>query len=736
MLKSHVKQLSLKKRKLERKKNWVDTEVRDLKKTVITLGNKLILQPFNGQVKLAFFKHSKDLKKMVKRKKYLYKKAIYDKLLNWRESDPKAYWQFLNSLKNDNIDKNRDTCIPTDFNNLAKHTDKPFTSSEINKCIKKLKVGKSTGPDLISNEILTQSNLLTNKAITKLFNLILDSGKYPDNWRKSFTILIFKSGEKTDLNNYRGISLQNCLAKLFSSTLNERLILHYENLFANQQFGFRGNHRTSDSIFILKTLITKYIYGEKGRIFSCFVDLRRAFDSLWQNGLLYKLEVNNTGQKFHKVIRDMYSSSYSAVKIDNEYTYFFELNRGVKQGDSLSPTLFNCYINDLHNIFDDSCDPLKLDMSNISSLSFADDLVILSKSHQGLQNALKKLESYCYKWQLTVNTKKTKTMTFQKSDAYTPILYYKDVPLVETKEYNFLGNIIDFKGNFKRAAQELSKKAMKVLFTLKSRFTDFHSIPIDLSCKLFDTLIRPVLLYNCEIWFMDEYLSIFRSLNRSNRNGTSFDILALEDKLLFEKVHHKFCKSVLGIKKTACNIAAKSELGRVPLTSVIKTQVLMYFIRINLNDINPLVKEAFNVNKTLHNSGKYSWYTFACSIAEENNINLSEYHSDRTFNQIKKNLKHKLKTEIIHNYKTKTLDKLSKVTDESKLFLYSHLKSDINLEENLSQNNSFKNRQILTKFRLSDHGLKIEIGRYQNIPRDQRLCNICSEIDNENHFFL
>ena len=58
------------------------------------------------------------------------------------------------------------------------------------------------------------------------------------------------------------------------------------------------------------------------------------------------------------------------------------------------------------------------------------------------------------------------------------------------------------------------------------------------------------------------------------------------------------------------------------------------------------------------------------------------------------------------------------------------------MEEYLLQNNSFKNRQNLTKFRISDHGLKIEIGRYQNIPREQRLCNICSEIDNEVHFFF
>ena len=98
----------------------------------------------------------------------------------------------------------------------------------------------------------------------------------------------------------------------------------------------------------------------------------------------------------------------------------------------------------------------------ISKLSFADEFVILSTSHHGLQNALKKLEDYCYKWQLSVNVKKTKVMTFQKSYSPTSHLYYKNVPLIETKEYNCLGNVIDYKGNFKRAIQELTKKGLKV----------------------------------------------------------------------------------------------------------------------------------------------------------------------------------------------------------------------------------------------------------------------------------
>jgi hypothetical protein len=153
------------------------------------------------------------------------------------------------------------------------------------------------------------------------------------------------------LNNYRGISLQNCIAKLFSSALSERLIKNYENLFADQQFGFRSNHRTTtDSIFILKTLSSKYLYQNKQKIYSCFVDLRKAFDSLWHNGLLYKLISNGVGKKFYKVISDMYNFSESAVKLNNEHTIFFTFKRGVKQGDSLRPTLFNCFTNDLHEM--------------------------------------------------------------------------------------------------------------------------------------------------------------------------------------------------------------------------------------------------------------------------------------------------------------------------------------------------------------------------------------------------
>ena len=81
-------------------------------------------------------------------------------------------------------------------------TDKPFTVSVIKQCIKVLRSNKRPGPDLISNEILKYSSVVTCKAIVKLFNLILDSGKYPYTWRHLFIIPLHKSGNKNDLNNY------------------------------------------------------------------------------------------------------------------------------------------------------------------------------------------------------------------------------------------------------------------------------------------------------------------------------------------------------------------------------------------------------------------------------------------------------------------------------------------------------------------------------------------------------
>ena len=164
--------------------------------------------------------------------------------------------------------------------------------------------------------------------------------------------------------------------------------------------------------------------------------------------------------------------------------------------------------------------------------------------------------------------------------------------------------------------------------------SEFLHVPVELSCKLFDSLIRPIILYNSEIWYIEDYYYIYKA-----DNGSNCDKLSFVDRFSFEKLHHKFCKAVLGIKKTSCNISAKSELGRLPLDSFIKTQVMLYYSRIQSDGINPLVKEAFNINKNISNENIYTWYTFATEIFKEVDLNKNNFEDfNKPFLLVKQSL--------------------------------------------------------------------------------------------------
>ena len=137
-------------------------------------------------------------------------------------------------------------------------------------------------------------------AILKLFNL--KSGIYPTIWNKWITSPIFKSGDNLNPNNYRGICVNSNLWKLFCSILNSRILSYLtdSNVLSKSQIGFVPKHRTIDHIFTLHTLIQKHVHQKnKGKIYACFVDFRKAFDSIWHNGLFYQLLRNSIWGKVY-----------------------------------------------------------------------------------------------------------------------------------------------------------------------------------------------------------------------------------------------------------------------------------------------------------------------------------------------------------------------------------------------------------------------------------------------------
>ena len=190
------------------------------------------------------------------------------------------------------------------------------------------------------------SSQIMAPSILKLFNLILTSEIFPKTWSDGFIYPIFKSGNVLETTNYRGITIANCLGKLFTKILNARLTKYLidNNIILNNQIGFMPKCRTSDHLLILKTIIDLYKHKRK-TLYLCFIDFQKAFDSIYRDGLLLKLRKYNISTKFINILSSMYSCVTARVKTPAGLTNPFPIEIGTRQGCNLSPTLFNLFLN-------------------------------------------------------------------------------------------------------------------------------------------------------------------------------------------------------------------------------------------------------------------------------------------------------------------------------------------------------------------------------------------------------
>ena len=171
----------------------------------------------------------------------------------------------------------------------------------------------------------------------QLFQLCFDSGKIPDVWRRAIISPIPKDTTKDNRIplNYRGISLQSSVAKLYSALLNSRLLCYLEdnNILVDEQNGFRRNRSCQDHIFVLSSILRNRLVNGLST-FVTFIDLKKAFDYVNRDSLMYKLLVNGVDGKMYNSIKAMYHNTNACVKINSLYTDWFETNIGVRQGDN------------------------------------------------------------------------------------------------------------------------------------------------------------------------------------------------------------------------------------------------------------------------------------------------------------------------------------------------------------------------------------------------------------------
>lgn len=760
---------SLRKRSFKPRKNfksnnnkkWYDKDCKCLLREVKSAKNKFNKNVFNNALRIKYYSKFKEYKKLVKYKKRKYNGYLTNMLSNAMENDPQTAWKIVNELKNNslpadksekinrsqwyihfrdllrgnahNLDSVRQKDIRDELTNYEKshqegNLDYKITEKEIIDASHKLKNNKASAYDMIKNEMIKSAVPLIKQTIVKVFNKLLNMGHFPKSWTEGIIVPLHKQGNSSDPNNYRGITLNSCLGKLFCHVINSRISNYVENIsfLAKEQAGFRKNFRTSDQTFILKTLVDKYCCknGKPNKLYACFIDLKKAFDTVWHDGMLVKLQRAGINGKTYELIKSMYQGSISRVKCKNSLTETIMINQGVHQGNVLSPLLFNIFIND---IGDELCinDVPILHDTRISHLLYADDLVLFATTEAGLQKNIDKVYEFCKKWGLAVNIEKSKIMAFSKTGRIPKDHFRFNIggeELEYVTQYKYLGVTFSSNTKFSVAEKHLSLKANRALFSIKQSIFDKGLKPSAV-LHIFDILVKPIALYGSEIW------TSYKSCYKGKTLDDLFE-LSFKSNSEYDKIHTRFCKYVLGVHSKTCNFAVFSELGQFPLIISSITSCLNFWTHILQSSSESLIAKAYleQLNGT---TDKFLWIQFVKKIIQD--LGFSHvWNNHCTFDShaLLAAIKNKLKERFLAFWQKKISDSETM----KKLRTYKVLKQNFGIESYLDAINDKSIRKSLTSFRVSSHRLRIERGRYFGEKPDERLCNVCNVVEDEVHF--
>ena len=681
-------------------------------------------------------------KSQLKRFHAKFQKDNIMKLKNLKTSNPRKFWKILNGKKKDkanidpnlffeffkdvNFDQNCDNEQPQESFEATQDANNEInlriTENEIKSAINKLKNNKASGIDLIVNEHLKALSHIISPILENLFNLVLDTGLVPECWTLGMIKPIYKNkGSERDPSNYRPITLISCVGKLFTAILNNRIQTYVEDegLLNRCQSGFRKGQSTIDNIFVLHNLI-EIVCKSKLSLYCAFIDLKQAFDKVWRIGLWQKLSKYNINGKCFRVIQSIYKNIKSCVLVNDKKTDFFISNIGVRQGENLSPLLFNLFLNDLedflinNNVTGIECREHQLDDTlmvylEMFILLYADDTVILSDTPEGLQNALSIYSEYCNLWKLKVNHAKSKIIIFSRKTELNYEFILDNEHLEIVTDYKYLGILFSKSNAFYKTIKQLAEQGTRAMYSLLAKARNLR-LPIDMQIDLFKKLVKPILLYGCEVWGFG-----------------NVDVL--------ERVQLKFIKQVLKLKSCTPNYIVYGEVGLYPLYIDIRGRMVSYWGNVNsIERLGSLANSIYLVARSVYKFGKVSpTSTYFRWMNCIKNILCSTGFSGIWASHVFPN-KHWLAKAVKQKYIDAFLnDWYNDVASDTNYRLFKHKfefeRYLITLPPNLLY--------YLTSFRTRNHRLAVETGRWSKTDHKERKCGLCkAEIGDEYHYLL
>ena len=405
-----------------------------------------------------------------------------------------------NFSKNSNLDDSG-ICLPVfpSRTNLKLHNIS-ITSKMVKKVITNLDSSKASGPDCIPVVVLKNCEPELSYVLAKLFNKCLKESCFPDCWKVSSVVPVFKNvGERSTAKNYRPVSLLSVVSKVFEKLVNSRIVDHLEKcgLFSDFQYGFRSSRSTADLLTVVSDRIAR-AFNRSGATQAVALDISKAFDRVWHACPLHKFKSYGISGQIFGLISSFLSNRQLCVVLDGKSSQVYPVNAGVPQGSILGPTLFLLYINDLSD--DVIC--------NIAI--YADDTTLYPKYDQAsdlwqrlelaseLESDLRDTVDWGRKWLVDFNAGKTQLVSFARSKNTGAIDVKMDGSVLEEKLcFKMLGLTFSSKLDWGSYLVSIAKTASKKIGAL------IHSMKFlspEVALYLYKSTIRPCMEYCCHVW--------------------------------------------------------------------------------------------------------------------------------------------------------------------------------------------------------------------------------------------
>lgn len=341
----------------------------------------------------------------------------------------------------------------------------PVSKKEIENLIKNLKPKDSRGPDGLSNNILKAIYPSILDALCILFNKSLYCGQFPDSMKVAIVKPLFKSKSKSEITNYRPISLLPIISKILEKVVHHRLtkFLDKNNVLYSGQYGFRKHRSTNDAILDLTGNVVDAL--DKGMFtIGVFLDMSKAFDSIEHDTLFKKIEHYGIRGTTLQWLKSYLSNRHLQVQYKNTLSGKFAVKYGTPQGSVLGPLIYSLLVNDM---------PKCMKFSNC--VMFADDTTVYASGsnikflYKKINEDLKRLMEWFNSNSLALNVEKSCHILFRtknRNPKFSGQIVMNGKEIKRVTYTKFLGAFIDELLNWNMHVNHLLLKLASGLYSL------------------------------------------------------------------------------------------------------------------------------------------------------------------------------------------------------------------------------------------------------------------------------